>query len=96
MARNTDVVNTGVSQAELAALQCELFAAAREALHAARESGTIPAALLTSAHQIIRDSGIRPDVEGVGNQEDKDADGVISKGFSPNWLERSTELIKDL
>lgn len=79
------VVNTEVGQAELAALQTELFAAAREALAAARAEGKIPASLITSCHQIVKDSGLRPDVEGRGDDLSADQE-LAERGFDPNWV----------
>lgn len=91
---NNEVINTHVGQDELAALQCELFAAAREALASARESGTIPASLITSCHMIVKDAGMKPDTAGVG--QDDDAHEAARLGFSPNWLRESAEVLMDI
>lgn len=91
--RFNDVVNTKVGQDELAALQCELFAAAREALAAAREEGKIPSSLITSCHQIVKDSGMRPDTEGLG---DTPADVSHLSSFNSNWLRNVTAEDLDL
>lgn len=86
--RFNEVVNTKVGQDELAMLQCELFAAAREALAAAREEGKIPSSLITSCHQIVKDSGMRADVEGLGDSPEAQPNAA---GFRSNWL-RSADL----
>lgn len=98
MARNSyqkDVVNTQVGQAELIQLQVELFAAAKEALGAARESGAIPASLLTSCHQIIKDSGLVADAQGsVGDTEEEKI--AQDMGVSVNWLRNAVDIIDEM
>lgn len=93
---NADVINTKVGQDELMELQCELFAAAREALSAARTEGKIPSSLLTSCHQIIRDSGLRPDAEGRGDDEEFAAVNAQFGNIRPSWLQDAADAIKDL
>lgn len=92
---NGEVVNTSVTQDELAALQTELFAAAREALAAARAEGNIPSSLLTSCHNLIKDAGMRPDTEGVGDGDDEAAEAA-ARGYSPNWIAAAKEAVAEL
>ena len=87
-----DVVNSRVGQDELIELQVELFAAAREALASARGSGTIPSSLLTSCHQIIRDSGMVADAQGVGEASDAER-AALDMGVSANWLADAADMI---
>lgn len=92
---NGDVVNPRVSQDELAALQAELFAAAREALASARSEGKIPSSLITSCHQIVRDAGMRPDTEGIAGSEDEFEVEARAKGFDPSWLRSINEIVEE-
>jgi hypothetical protein len=93
---NGDVVNTRVSQDELSLLQAELFAAAREALAAARSEGKIPSSLITSCHQIVRDAGMKPDVEGLASGDDPSEIAVRAAGFDPNWLRNAADVVEEL
>ena len=77
-AKAPPTVNSNVTRAEAENLQCLLFQAAAQALQQALREGTIQASLLSSCHQILKDSGLQIDLSGDDDAEDA--------GPSPNWL----------
>jgi hypothetical protein len=66
-----------------------LFQAAEAALDQAMETNNIPAALLSSTQNILRDAGLNPDLSGSNDAER----GSGGSSMSPNWLK---ELSSDL
>lgn len=72
-------VNTSVTRTEAENLQCLLFKAAAQALEQALSEGTIQASLLSSCHQILKDSGLQIDLTNSDNDSEEGA-------ASPSWL----------
>lgn len=89
MARFTNETNSRVDRSAAERLQEKLFQAAEAALDQAIESGQIPAALLSSTQNILRDAGLNPDLSGANDAER----GSGGSAMSPNWLK---ELSSDL
>ena len=71
-------VNTNVTRSEAENLQCLLFKAAAQALGQALAEGTIQASLLSSCHQILKDSGLQIDLSSDSPEDEPAA--------SPSWL----------
>ena len=88
MSRYSNETNSRVDRSAAERLQEKLFVAAETALDQAIESGVIPAALLSSTQNILRDAGLNPDLSGGDSERSSDGPGV-----SPNWLK---ELSNDL
>lgn len=88
MARYSNETNSRVDRSAAERLQEKLFVAAEAALDQAIESGVIPAALLSSTQNILRDAGLNPDLSSGDSERASDDPGV-----SPNWLK---ELSNDL
>ncbi len=89
MARFSNETNSRVDRSAAERLQEKLFQAAEAALDQAIETNNIPAALLSSTQNILRDAGLNPDLSGSNDAER----GSGGSSMSPNWLkELSTDL----
>lgn len=85
MARSSysEHVNSRVGRDAAEKLQEQLFLAAQQALASAMADGNIPASLLSSCHQILRDSGLSID---LSPQRDDGVEELGPGDVSPTWL----------